>query len=172
MRASDAYLELAEHDRAPDARWARFGWDAFAPHADGQVLFEWANKAELWDAVAPPFRDDCLRAGPPATRPMWDAEVLIPAGIEPRWSNESTQDRGQFVELVCLYEDDEGQPVERWGAVLIATDDDLHGTVIAEMEPFEVREDQYSDFSTATEGIKDQLWDWVVQQRVLKETEE
>ena len=125
LRATDRFLELAEHERAQDAVWARFGWEAFAPFEDGEKLFEWANKAELWDEVAPPFRDECLLAGPEATRPMWDAEVLIPAGIEPRWSNKSTGGRGQFVEFVCLYHDEEAEePVERWTAVLIATDDD------------------------------------------------
>ena len=29
LRATDRFLELAEHDRARDARWARFGWADF-----------------------------------------------------------------------------------------------------------------------------------------------
>jgi hypothetical protein len=168
LRETDRFLELAEHDRASTATWARFGWEAFAPHADGEKLFEWANKAELWDSVAPPFRDECLLAGPEATRPMWDAEVLIPAGIEPRWSNDSTGGRGQFVEFLCLYHDEgTDQPVERWGAVLIATDEHLVGEVVAEKEFFEVREDDYDSFEARREGVRERLWDWLGEQPVV-----
>jgi hypothetical protein len=171
LRATDRYLELAEHDRAANATWARFGWDAFAPFEDGEKLFEWANKAELWDEVAPPFRDECLLAGPEATRPMWDAEVLIPAGIEPRWSNDSTGGRGQFVELVCLYHDEDiDEPVERWTAVLIGTNDTGAGAIVAQMKSFEVREEEYQSFAARREGVRELLWTWTARQPVIGES--
>ena len=103
---------------------------------------------------------------------MWDAEVLIPAGIEPRWSDNTTGGRGQFVEFVCLYSDeDANEPVERWTAVLIDTDDDLVGSVTAQMELFEVREGDYEDFASAGEGITDRLWEWVREQPTDAERE-
>jgi hypothetical protein len=160
LRATERFLELAPHDRAADAPWARFGWGLFAPQAAGETLFEWSNKAALWDELAPAFRDTCLLAGPEADRPMWDAEVLIPAGAGPAWNDDSTEGRGQFVEFSCVYDDD-GAPVERFFGVLITTDVTGAGHVRALMPPFDVRESDYPDFQTSRDGVDAQLWAWV-----------
>lgn len=169
-RASNDFLELAEADRATTATWARLGYGAFAPHAAGERQFEWANKEELWDSVAPAFRDECLLRGRPAIRPMWDAAALIAAGIEPRWNNDSTGGRGQFVEFVCVYVDEESdESAERWAAVLIATDEDRNGRVLVAMPAFTIHESEFETYDEALAWAKKQLWDWVVSQPIMEE---
>jgi hypothetical protein len=162
LRAGNAFLEFAEADRARTATWARLGYDSFAPHRGDDVLFEWTNKEALWNSIAPGFRDECLLAGPQAVRPMWDAAALIPAGIEPRWTDESTGGRGQFVEFVCAYVDEAaGEPTERWRAVLIATDEGLVGEVVATMPAFTLPESDFETYRDALDGGRREAWAWI-----------
>lgn len=161
LRATNRFLELAEADRAKTATWARFGYHQFAPHADGEVLFEWANKDELWNSIAPRIRDECLLAGPPATRPMWDTKVVIPAAIDPAWNDQTTGGRGQVMELSCNYMD-EGQPVESIWGVLIATDDQKRGSVALISDPFVILERHHDDFDSSRQAVDGYLWDWAM----------
>jgi hypothetical protein len=163
LRAGNVFLEFAEAERARTATWARLGYDHFAPRTAGEVLFEWSNKEALWNSIAPGFRDECLLAGSPAVRPMWDTAALIPAGISMRWTDDSTRGRGQFAEFVCAYIDEAtSEPTERWRAVLIATDDDLVGEVVATMPPFTVPESDFETFEEALDWATNRAWAWII----------
>jgi hypothetical protein len=105
LRASDAFVELAEHDRAPSGRWGALTYSQFAMAEDGALVQEWTNKPELWDSVVPDLRDQCLLAGSVPTEPLWNDEVMIPVGVGPRWNDATTQGRGHFVEVTCAYLD-------------------------------------------------------------------
>jgi hypothetical protein len=153
--------QLAPADQAPSAPWADLAWEQFGMSGDGQIV-RWANEDSLWNSFVPALRDDCLAAGPEATRPMWDNEVMIPAGVNPRWNDEATQGRGQFVEFVCAYDDAEGEPVERWWGTLIRGTE--QGELVAQSEPFDVRETDYPGTSERTAGIRERMWEWISSQ--------
>jgi hypothetical protein len=163
LRASDAFEALAEHERAQTAEWARFAWDEFtlSTNAEG-VREEWTNKAELWDELMPPIRDECLLAGDEATEPMWTTELMIPTGVTPRWSDEATRGRGQFMEVVCAFTDGDGPTTERWYGFLIKTRDSGAGDVVATMPPFDVSEADHGDLEQRTSALRRHLWDWII----------
>jgi hypothetical protein len=163
LRASDAFLELAEHDRARTGQWSRFTWDEFtlSTNADG-VREEWTNKAELWDELMPAFRDECLLAGEVATEPMWEEQVLIPLGVTPRWSDITTGGRGQFVQMYCAYVSPQtGEPVERWSGALLTQESNGSGVRTRTMEPFDTAESAYAGPGPRDEQVAARFWDWV-----------
>jgi hypothetical protein len=166
LRASDAFLEFAEHDRAQTAQWARFAYDEFTLSSDDAgVRAEWTNKDELWDELMPPFRDECLLAGPVATRPIWDGQIMIPVGMAPRWSNKTTEGRGQFLEASCAFVDGESEEVvELWVGFLIQTAEDSSGRVVRQLEPFDFRESQASTYAEQDEQISEHFWAWITEE--------
>jgi hypothetical protein len=161
------YLELATADRAAMARWSDLAWSQFGVSGGGDLV-RWQNESELWDSFVPAIREDCRAAGPQAETPMWDNDVMIPAGVHPRWNDEATEGRGQFVELVCAYTDGDGQSVERWWGTLIRTHEDGTGELVAQSEPFEVREADYPDTVARTNGIRERMWTWISEQPVTE----
>jgi hypothetical protein len=161
------YLELATAERAAMARWFDLAFSQFGASGEGDLV-RWQNEAELWDSFVPAIREDCRAAGPEAETPMWDNDVMIPAGVNPRWNDEATEGRGQFVELVCAYTDGDGQPVERWWGALIRTHEDGTGEVVAQSDPFDVREADYADTVARTDGIRERMWLWISEQPVLE----
>lgn len=164
LRASSRFLELAEHDRAQGARWSQFGYELFAPRAEGSNAFEWENKAELWDTLATRFRDDCLLAGEPADRPLWETRTNVESGIAPAWSNEVTGGRGQFIRFDCSLQRPDGTYADQVGGALISSDAGGTGEVVAVMEPFQVDEPDYPDFDSAAQAVDDRTWAWVQEQ--------
>jgi hypothetical protein len=165
LRKTDAFLEFAEYPRALDAQWLKHGYANFAPHENGEIAFEWVNKAELWNSIAPRIRDEALLLGAEASRPMWNADVLIPAGTDMTWHDQLTAGRGQFVQLSAIFEDPQTKaPVERFWAFLIRTDEDLKGQVVAAMEPFDVREGDSPDYERSRDVADERMWAWVQKQ--------
>lgn len=171
LRATEAFVVLTEHDRAQGDPAARVGYDLFAPHHDGEIVYEWANKAELWDGLVPGIRDQCLLAGAPHGEPLWDSAATADAGIDPGWSTVTTQGRGQFVDFLCRFaEPTTGVGVERWWAVLIA-DAELAGRVVARMPAFDVRAEEFASLEASRETIDLRLWSWVLDQPVVEAAE-
>lgn len=172
LRESDAFAAFAEHERAGQAGAASLGYDLFAPHRDGEIVFEWSNKAELWDGLVPGIRDQCLLAGAPRDQPLWDSAVTADGGIDPGWSTVTTQGRGQFVDFLCRFvEPGSGVGVERWWAALIATDAERNGRVVARMPAFDVRADEFASLHASREAIDLRLWSWVLEQAVVEAAE-
>jgi hypothetical protein len=165
LRASDAFLELAEHDRARTGQWSRFTWNEFtlSTNADG-VREEWTNKAELWDELMPAFRDECLLAGEVADRPIWGGQVGIEVGVTPRWDDATTEGRGQFIQVFCRYEVTEGTLAERWFAALIVRGESGEGAITALMPPFDVHESDVASFDEREDAVGLAFWTWVEQQ--------
>ena len=165
LRATDHYVALAEHDRAAAAVAAGiedFGWNNFAIVHDGQVTHEWTNKAELWDEVVPPIRDELLLLGVPFTEPMWDETNPSPASIGAGWPNDVTGGRGQYIQVTGRYHDEgRATPVEVKWAVLIVTHDDGSGEVVAHMPPVELVPSQATSFRHARELTRLAAWEWV-----------
>jgi hypothetical protein len=162
LRASDAFVELAEHDRAATAPNARFAWDEFTLSTnDAGVREEWRNKAELWDQLMPAFRDECLLAGEPATRPIWDGQIMIPVGISPRWSDDATEGRGQFLQALCVYEDAESRVVERWMGALLSGPSNAEGEVLAVMPAVEFSEIAVSTVAERESRLRALQWEWI-----------
>jgi hypothetical protein len=124
------------------------------------------NKAELWNSIGPRIRDEALLLGPVASRPMWNADVLIPAGTNMTWPDTATGGRGQFVQFRVIYQDGDA-PVQRVWAALIATGEDRSGRVVRQMEPFDVREPDAVAHAASLELIDDRLWQWVQAQPVV-----
>jgi hypothetical protein len=168
LRKTGAFLEFAEYPRALEATWLKHGYASFAPHVNHEIAFEWVNKPELWNDIVPPLRDEVLLAGPEASRPMWNADVLIPAGLEMSWPDEVTGGRGQFVYFSAVYRDvGAGEPVERFWPFLIAADEAREGRVVARMPAFELREADSSDYRASRKLVRDRMWQWVQQQSVV-----
>jgi hypothetical protein len=166
LRASDAFVEYAPHDRARTGQWARFAYDEFTLSTDDTgVRTEWVNKDQLWDELMPAFRDECLLAGPVATRPIWDGQIMIPVGLSPRWSNATTQGRGQFIEASCAFLDTErDEVVELWMGALLKTDAQGRGHVHRSMEFFSVREPSATTYQERDEWVGEQFWTWITQE--------
>lgn len=163
LRATNQFLEFAEADRARHATWARFAYDRFAPHDGPEILFEWHNKSELWDSIVPAIRDECLLAGAPIVRPLWDAQIVIPASLNPTWDAQATSGRGLFIDFVCRYEAD-GERGELWVGVLLETSEHNIGLVLGRSSTVHVDEDGYRTFGEASDGARQQLWQWITTQ--------
>lgn len=164
LRATDAFVELAEHDRAQTGQWSQFAYDEFRIVGDGKLVGEWSNKSELWDSFIPSFRDECLLLGPVAHEPIWDGQIMIPVSVNARWNNSSTEDRGQFVELKCTYVDGaSNEAVERWSGALIEANEDGAGTVSRIMPSFEIRESDASSYEEREGMLGPLFWDWVAE---------
>jgi hypothetical protein len=163
LRAGDAFEALAEHDRAATAEWARFAWDEFtlSTNAEG-VREEWTNKAELWDELMPPIRDACLLAGDEARDLIWDIQLMIPVSVNPRWSDVSTEGRGDLIVVVCSL-GGVGEPTrERYFAALVERDEAGAGSVARRMEPFDISEEDAETQAAADDLAGLRLWAWVV----------
>jgi hypothetical protein len=167
LRASRAFIELAEHDRAPGGRWSAFTYTQFGIAGDGGLVGEWVNKRELWDSFVPAFRDECLLAGEPATEPMWDEQLMIPVGVNARWNDESTQGRGHSVDVYCAYVDPEsGETVELFTAALIEHRSDGAGEVVAVMPSLPLPESQHPGSEEREQALRQHVWSWIEQQGV------
>jgi hypothetical protein len=166
LRASDAFVEYAEHDRAQTGQWARFAYDEFTLSTDDAgVRAEWTNKAELWDELMPAFRDECLLAGPVATRPIWDGQIMIPVGLAPRWSDASTSGRGQFIDAVCVFlNTEQDEVVERWMGALIRTRSNGSGEVLRKSQFFDVSESSAESREERTEMVRKEFWEWITEE--------
>nr|MBA2317609.1 hypothetical protein [Euzebyales bacterium] len=164
LRASSRFLELAEHDRAQGAQWSQFGYEAFGIRVDGRTVFEWENKAQLWDSIAPRFRDACLQAGEPVDQPMWGSQTLVVSGISAQWNPETTGGRGQFIRFDCSIDSQERGRAEQVGGLLIVTGGGGAGEVAAVRPPEVFAEADYRDFEAAQAAIDEQLWEWVTEQ--------
>lgn len=158
LRASDDFLEFAEHERAATARFARLAYDNFSPIEGGERV-DWTNKDELWDGIAPAIRDEVLLLGPEYRRPLWDDVNARPTTVSMAWNDEDTGGRGHFVEFRATYSSARG-PVERYWGVLIATVTGA-GVVVGRMEPFEVAEAEFPDMDSAFAYVQEETWAWV-----------
>lgn len=164
LRASDRYLAIAPHDRAAGLEWP--------PGMDGAwESFQWfrtySNQEVLWDEVVEPIRDDALLAGEPYTEPIWDEQHPVPAYVPNGWTNDTTEGRGDAYTFAVRFLRADGEPVERWHAVLIGTDAEGAGEVVARMQPFDLRREDAPDFPSAVEMAFERVWEWVQQQPVL-----
>lgn len=164
LRASDRYLAIAPHDRAAGLEWP--------PGMDGAwESFQWfrtyANQEALWDEVVAPIRDDALLAGEPYTGPIWDEEYPVEAYVPNGWTDDTTEGRGDAYTFAVRFADAaDGEPVERWHAVLIRPGADGAGELIARMDHFDLRRGDAPGFPEAVGSARERVWEWVQQQPV------
>lgn len=164
LRASDAFEALAEHDRASTAEWAEFGYAQFGLAGEGELVGTWSNRDALWDAVVPRFRDECLLAGEPATKPMWSGQLMIPISITARWNDEATQGRGQFVQIGCAYANpDTSRNGELWTGILV-TPDASEGQLLGHTPTFALAEEDFETYEQREDYIGDRFWAWILSQ--------
>lgn len=163
LRLTDRFLEFAEHPRALEAPNVRYAFLAFAPKVEGEIAFEWSNKIELWNNIAPAIRDEALSLGQPPTRPMWNTDVVVPASVEMTWNTATTEGRGQVAQFNVQVEDaSTGEPFERVWVFLIGTAAGA-GAVASAMPPFDVHEADTSTFQASRHQIEERIWEWVIQ---------
>jgi hypothetical protein len=168
LRASRRFIELAEHDRAPNGQWSQFAYSQFGIAGDGGLVGEWTNKRELWDSFVPAFRDECLLAGEPATEPMWDEQLMIPVGVDAAWNTKTTEGRGQFVELTCFaIGSQHPQGAVLVGGVLIAGEKEADGRVAASMSTLVVPQSDFETIAAMRQSVDEHLWSWVMEQDPL-----
>jgi hypothetical protein len=168
LRETDRFEALAEAERAKAYDDARpefdYGWNAFAVVEDGEVVHEWDNKEELWNEVVPPIRDELLLLGEPYEEAMWDEGQPLVTNVFPRWSDETTGGRGQYIEIQARYETDSGQPTQWIGGLLIETTVSGGGRLASRMTPLELARSQAEGYRHSREIIENAAWDWVQEQ--------
>lgn len=164
--ASDAFALLRPADEAVDHPLSEYwGLDRFAVLDNGDAVFEWANRDELWDEVVVPVGDACRDAGPPIDEPLFDEAEPLRAAVDSYWNNRSTGGRGTLVSVMCAYVDDERGPVERYQAHLIATDPGTgEGRLVARSEPREFPVQDYERLAELVNARDAAMAEWARQQ--------
>lgn len=160
--ASDEYAELDDASVAALDAQSALAYEAFAVFSDGAVVFEWPNKAELWDQAMGPVRRDALLAGEEVRVQVWPGQqVAFTAWVDALWNGVDTGGRGQFVSVITTFRDPEGQPAERINGVLIVTDPDGLGHVVGRMPAFDLRRGEAASLEEAREQQRKRMWVWV-----------
>jgi hypothetical protein len=154
--------ELTHPDTDPEiSKWyARFGY--YLPGEFQRPSGEWTNKGQLWDSLAPDFRQEALRLGDENHTPEWPGVTAIPASANVRWDNEDTMGRGEFVEFFADYVDAEGRQIERIWPVLIRTRTDGSGEISARMPPFNLVAADFANYQEQNEERGRREWAWVL----------
>ena len=163
LRATDAFDEFAEHQRAAKADGARLAWENFAPIVDGRRV-EWTNKAELWDSIAPEIRDEALLLGPEYREPLWDNSTAVPNSAAVPWINADTG-KGDYIELLATYSAQAG-PVEQVWGFLVSTDAAGNGRVVAAMPPLNFEANAFSDLAARAAELRERSWAWIESQEL------
>ena len=116
----------------------------------------WTNERELWNRLAPVWREDMLRTGPSWRESLFDGMPGHWTGGGGIWNDEDTRGRGTLYTWQAIYARD-GEPVSRNYAALIKTQPDGSGELVAIMEPFD---EPLSKPQRGHEKILDRLWTW------------
>jgi hypothetical protein len=131
----------------------------------GEIVFEWANRDALWNAIVVPAGEACREAGPPIEEPLFDEPEPLEAAVDPYWNNRSTSGRGTLVSVMCAYRDPERGPVERYEAHLVATDTETgKGRVVASGGPWEFAVAEYEHVAHLVRDRDRRMADWARQQ--------
>lgn len=170
LRASDAYLEFAEADRArhaPGADRAIDGFGTIRLSDDGseQIPGEpFSNLDDAWNATAPQVRDDLLLAGEQYVGPVPEIEEFRPA-VYRIWPTASVEGRGEVSAFLAAYQGPEG-PTLRVHPVLVPL---LGGAgaeaVVAEItvgEPIDLMLDEFEELSDILRTVADRTFQWTV----------
>lgn len=164
--ARDAFALLRPAAEASDHPLSEYwGLDRFAILDNGEAVFEWANRDELWNEIVVPVGEACRQAGPPIDEPLFDAPEPLRAAVDAYWNNRSTSGRGTLVTVMCAYVDDERGPVERYQAHLVATDPDTgKGRLVARSEPWEFAAREYDSLGELVDDRDAAMAEWARQQ--------
>lgn len=142
-----------------------WGLGAFAIFDRGEVAFEWSNRDELWNEIVIPVSESCRQAGPPIQEPLFDGPEPLQAAVDPYWNNRSTSGRGTLVSVMCAYRDAQRGPVERYEAVLVATDPDTgRGRVVARSRAWTLAASAYEDVGELVADRDRAIAGWVREQ--------
>lgn len=163
---TDAFALLRPAEEAGDHPLSEYwGLDRFAVLDNGEAVFEWANRDELWNEIVVPVGDACREAGPPIDQPLFGEPEPLRAAVDSYWNNRSTSGRGTLVAVMCAYVDDERGPVERYQAHLVATDPDTGtGRVVARSEPWEFPVEDYDELGELVRDRDAAMAEWARQQ--------
>lgn len=134
------------------------GFDGGNPSGD------WTNKAEIWDSLAPVLRAEVAALGEPTDDPVFPEANPNEARGQTRWSTEDTMGRGELVEFLAQYKDEQGRVVDRIRTALVVTGNDGAGTVAAVMEPLELVKADYPGFIAYNDAVARLQWEWVLSQ--------
>ena len=159
LRATDQYEELAEAPRAALAQHSRYAYENFAPRVGNETV-SWPNKDDVWNQLAPAFRDEALLLGREHDLPLWHDSNAIPTGVQATWSDEMTHGRGYLFLFSVTYDAADG-PRMRYRPVLVAFDKQLNGSINAEMPPFEHREADFESSIDEHDAATDNVWAWI-----------
>lgn len=162
----DAFALLRPAAEASDHPLSEYwGLDRFAVLDNGEVVFEWANRDQLWNDIVVPVGDACREAGAPIDQPLFGEPEPLRAAVDAYWNNRSTSGRGTLVMVMCAYVDEDRGPVERYRAHLVATDPDTgNGRVVARSDPWEHAAADYDRLVDLVRDRDAKMAEWARQQ--------
>jgi hypothetical protein len=174
LRAGSDYEAFAEHGRAAATEYWYLAWGKFRHYVEndeGQPVgvAEWTNKAQLWNALVPEFRDELLLLGPEYREAPFRNPIF--PGINVRWSTSLTEGRGEFLEFGAFYTRPDGTPMAWTKGVLIRTLPDRRGEVVAVMPAIEHDPAEFPDIEALDTDVAAQGWAWITVQPVPEEPE-
>jgi hypothetical protein len=142
-----------------------WGPGAFAIFDDGKAVFEWRNRDQLWNEIVVPVGESCRRAGAPIRQPLFDGPEPLAAAVDPYWNHRSTSGRGTLISVMCAYVDEDKGPMERYEAVLVATDPSTqHGRVVARSQPWTLAAADYATVGDLVAARDRAMAAWVREQ--------
>jgi hypothetical protein len=173
LRAGPDYEAFAEHDRAATTELGFLTWGGFRHYVENDEgrpvgVAEWTNKAELWDALAPRFRNELLLLGPEDRSPLFGMNSGPPT-VNVRWNTSLTEGRGEFVEFGAFYTQADGNPMAWTKGVLIRTLPDGRGEVVAVMHAIEHDPAHFADIEALDTDVAAQGWAWITAQPIPEE---
>lgn len=171
LRASDAFVEFAEAERAKTAPHADGAYgnlhyflvDLSQPEGTFVAAPRYANREALWPELITPVRDEMLLARLPEYRGVvWDIEEVFPL-IQAAWASERTNGRGEVGYLNVPYIDAANRPVFRvWGYAITVDKQTGIGQLIDVSDPFDVNPYDYTTFEEFNLEVANRVLDWAL----------
>ena len=117
----------------------------------------WTNEVELWNSLAPVWRQDLLREGPSYRKPLFEGMPAQWLGGGPLWGEEHTDGAGLIYSWDAAVQDQNGRSYSRVYAVLIKTQPDGSGEIVAVMPPTTTTGENPEEVN---EESAQKIWEW------------